>query len=48
MINNLGKSENLKEDKNYILSLLVLGNKLNFNIEEHTTSLNKATAHISL
>ena len=47
-IKNLEKSENIKEDKNYILSLLILGNKLNFNIEEYTASLNKATAHISL
>lgn len=48
MIEALGSSKGINKDKKYIASVLALGERLNFNIEEHTTNLNKATAHISL
>jgi len=48
MIRALDTAKDINEDKKYILSVLALGDKLNFNIEEYTVNLNKATAHISL
>lgn len=47
MIKKLEKSKKISEDKKYILAVLALGDRLNFNIEEHTANLNKATAHVN-
>ncbi len=48
MINQLEKSQDINKDKKYISAVLALGDRLNFNIEEYTANLNKATAHVSL
>lgn len=46
LIEDLKNSKDLAEDKRFISTILTLGEKLNFTVEEYTGSLNKATAHI--
>lgn len=46
MINKLESSKKSLKDKKYIESVLVLGDKLHFNIDEYKESLNKATAKV--
>ena len=46
LIENLEKSKDIVNDKKIVSSILELGKKLNFNVEEFESALNKATAHI--
>jgi alpha-amylase/alpha-mannosidase (GH57 family) len=46
LIEELKDSENIIKDKNFISTILNLGEKLNFTVEEYVSSLNKVTAHV--
>ena len=46
MIESLNFSKNVNKDKKYIVSVLMLGEKLNFNIDKYMTELNKITVHV--
>ncbi len=46
MIEKLEYSENKKDDKNYILIIIKLGEKLNFNLDHFEADLNKIITHI--
>ncbi len=45
-IEKIKESSDLIKSKEFISTILKLGEKLNFNVEEQTSNLNKATAHI--